>query len=125
MRCLITALFILISINSYSQHRVLATYYNPTRKQCDKTPLITADGSKINTVALRKGRIRWVALSRDMLRYYKYGDAIVVKSDDTRLNGIWHVKDTMNPRHKRRIDFLTHEKNFLRKPKYVIIKKSR
>ena len=34
--------------NGFQHFKVTVTMYNPTRKQCDSTPNITADGTKIN-----------------------------------------------------------------------------
>ena len=44
---------------------VTVTTYNPTRQQCDSTPNITADGTRINPK--RATQYRYVALSRDLL----------------------------------------------------------
>ena len=114
---------IMINVANFNSHDVIATYYNPTVNQCDSNPLITADGSKINLDKLKKKQIRWIAVSRDLLDHYKYGDKVLVRSNNKVLNGVWIVKDTMNKRHKRRIDILTHEKNLLDKPVKVKIYK--
>src|SRR5688572_20376200 len=45
---------------------VTASVYFPERSQTDETPLITADGSKIN--ARHPKRHRWAALSRNLLK---------------------------------------------------------
>ena len=88
------------------------TVYHPTVGQCDDTPLITADCSKIDLKKLPE--LRWVALSRDLLTRwdgpYHYGDTIIVEHKDERLNGKWIVHDTMNKRYKNRMDFLQHKK---------------
>ena len=59
---------------------VTVTTYNPTRQQCDSTPNITADGTKINP---RKAtQYRYVALSRDLLSRwggpFDYGDYVII-----------------------------------------------
>ena len=48
-----------------SEFIVTGTMYNPTRAQCDATPNITADGTKINPK--HASSYRYVALSRDLL----------------------------------------------------------
>ena len=58
---------------------VTVTTYNPTRQQCDSTPNITADGTRIN---IRKAsEYRYVALSRDLLARwggpFDYGDILL------------------------------------------------
>jgi 3D (Asp-Asp-Asp) domain-containing protein len=95
-----------VSFGGVNEMEVTATYYNATVQQCDSTPLITADGSFIDTVALRNGELRWIAISRDLFKYFDYGDIVIVVSDDMRISGEWIVHDKMNKRLSNRIDFL-------------------
>ena len=85
---------------------VNSTYYNPEISQCNDNPLVTASGKYIDTTLLKCGQIRWVALSRDLLNKYHYGDTIMVISNDTAKCGKWIVHDTMNKRFKGYVDFL-------------------
>lgn len=91
-------------------HEVIGTIYNAVPEQCDSSPLITADNSRINLSDLEQGTLKWVALSRDLLKRwggpYNYGDTIYVHHTDGRLRGKWIVHDTMNKRYKKRVDFL-------------------
>ena len=94
-------------------YRVTVTTYNPTRAQTDSTPNITADGTKINP---RKAtQYRYVALSRDLLSRwggpFEYGDYIVIEGTNGR-DGIYQVRDTMNPRWTNRVDILTTNSRF-------------
>ena len=94
-------------------YRVTVTTYNPTRRQCDSTPNITADGTRINP---RKAtQYRYVALSRDLLSRwggpFEYGDYIVIEGTNGR-DGIYQVRDTMNPRWTNRVDILTTNSKF-------------
>jgi hypothetical protein len=93
-------------------HEVIGTLYNPVTAQCDSDPLITADNSKINLTKLAKEEIRWVALSRDLLKRwggpYNYGDTLRVHHPHSKVRGLWVVHDTMNRRFRKRIDFLVH-----------------
>ena len=94
-------------------YRVTVTTYNPTRAQTDSTPNITADGTRINP---RKAtQYRYVALSRDLLSRwggpFEYGDYIVIEGTDGR-DGIYQVRDTMNPRWTNRVDILTTNSRF-------------
>lgn len=69
--------------------------------------VVTASGSKINHEKLRAGKLRWVALSRELIKKYPFGTVLVVKSEKyPELNGEWIVKDKMGPKHKSCIDFL-------------------
>lgn len=104
-------------------HNVTATYYNPVKSQCDGNPLVTADGSKINLKKLKNKEIRWIAVSRDLLKYYNYGDTVDIQSENSKLRGKWVVKDCMNKRFKKKIDFLSYEKDFMSKPETVKIRK--
>ena len=92
---------------------VTVTTYNPTRQQCDSTPNITADGTKINP---RKAtQYRYVALSRDLLSRwggpFDYGDYIVIEGTG-KWDGIYQVRDTMNPKWVKRVDILTTNSRF-------------
>jgi len=93
---------------------VLGTYYNPVPNQCDASPFITADGSKINKSKLKKEEIKWVALSRDLLSRwggpFNYGDTLYVHHTNTHVRGIWIVHDSMNARFRKRMDFLRWRK---------------
>jgi hypothetical protein len=86
------------------------TVYHPTKRQCDKTPLITASNSKINVDDLKNQQVRWMAVSRDLLKRWKgefqYGDTVLVTSGDPQIDGFWVIQDTMNKRYKKRGDLL-------------------
>lgn len=92
---------------------ITGTYYNAVEAQCDDTPLVTADGSMINLDKLKNHRIKWVALSRDLLSRwggpFNYGDTIYIDHKDSRIKGHWVVRDCMNKRFKKRVDFLVHQ----------------
>jgi len=97
---------------------VSISHYYPDVKQCWGDPTITSDGSKIDTVALRNGQLKWCALSRDMIwcEYrqtltkdttvwrgkYRFGDSIYVSG-----LGWYVVKDVLNKRYKNAIDVLS------------------
>ncbi len=92
-----------------SYKKLKATYYNPVQAQCDGNPLITATGYRINIGKLKKGELKVVALSRDLLKIYPYNSEIYVHSP-AHLKGCWRVEDTMNKRFSNRIDFLAYGK---------------
>ena len=89
-------------------YKVTVTTYNPTKEQCDSTPNITADGTRIKP--WRATDYRYVALSRDLLSRwggpFEYGDYIVIEGTDG-WDGIYQVRDTMNPKWVKRVDILT------------------
>ena len=88
-------------------HTVTATYYNPVHSQCSGNPLITASGKKIDLEKLERGHIRWIAVSRDLLRIFNYGDTIILECDhDPSIEGEYVIVDTMHERMYRKIDLL-------------------
>lgn len=101
----VTYLESLLNIEHYD---VTATMYHAVRGQTDRTPHITADGTRIDTK--NAGKYRFVALSRNLLKRwggnFDYGDYIIVEGCNGKYDGIWQVKDTMNDRFHNRIDFL-------------------
>lgn len=107
---------------------ITGTYYNPVAAQCDGSPLVTADGSKIDVEKLEQCKIRWVALSRDLLKRwggpFEHGDTIDVYHSNAAVSGKWVVHDVMNKRAKKKIDFLVALGNkFPGKTRDIIIKK--
>lgn len=104
-------------------NNVWGAVYNPVKKQCDDTPTITGDGSKINLN--KASNYRWIAISQEMLNSkfrankllyperddrfkgkIQYGDTIWIDSPNKNINGWWVVHDSKNARYKRSIDFL-------------------
>lgn len=90
-------------------YSVSATIYNPKSNQCDASPLITADGSKINVK--NANNLRWIAVSRDLLQDFNYGDTIIITNNKI-FNGMWVIHDCMNKRFKKKIDFLQNRSGF-------------
>lgn len=99
--------------SSKNKIKVIATVYNPTKGQCDNSPLITADNSEINLKKLKNRKIKWIAVSRDLLErgLLSYGDKVRIKSNDPKINGTYEVHDTMHKRWRNRVDLLMHEEN--------------
>lgn len=94
---------------------VTITKYHPVKSQTDDTPLQTADLSKISMAKLYRGKIKWVAVSRDLLKEYGYGSKIRISTGDPDIDGVYEVHDTMNPRFMARVDILSHPKHALGK----------
>jgi len=98
---------------------VTVTTYNPTRAQCDNTPNQTADGTIIKP--WKATDYRYVALSRDLLSRwggpFEYGDYIVIEGTGG-WDGVYQVRDTMNPKWTNRVDILTTNSRF----KYTDVK---
>jgi len=98
---------------------VTVTTYNPTRSQTDSTPNQTADGTIIKP--WKATDYRYVALSRDLLSRwggpFEYGDYIIIEGTDG-WDGVYQVRDTMNPKWVKRVDILTTNSMF----KYTDVK---
>ena len=94
-------------------YKVTVTTYNPTKAQCDNTPHITADGTHFKT--WKATSYRYVALSRDLLSRwggpFNYGDYIIIEGTGDR-DGVYQVRDTMNPKWTNRVDILTTNSRF-------------
>ena len=113
-RYILICLGLILSLQSYGSKspfttHVTITTYNAVRSQCDSSPLITADGTKIDHRKLKSGEQKIVAISRDLLYAIPLGSLIYVEG-----HGYYEVRDTMNSRFKHRIDILQHssKKNF-------------
>ena len=102
-----------ITSSNTISYTVTVTTYNPTEAQCDSTPNITADGTKIKP--WKASEYRYVALSRDLLSRwggpFNYGDWIVIEGTGSR-DGVYQVRDTMNPKWTKRVDILTTNSRF-------------
>ena len=98
---------------------VTVTTYNPTRSQTDSTPNQTADGTIIKP--WKATDYRYVALSRDLLSRwggpFNYGDYVIIEGTDG-WDGVYQVRDTMNPKWVKRVDILTTNSMF----KYTDVK---
>lgn len=87
---------------------VTLTYYQPVKAQCNSEPLVTADGSRINLRHLKQGRIKWCAISRDLLWLFPKGKPKRIYIEGF---GTYYVKDVMNRRFTHSVDILIHPKD--------------
>ena len=93
------------------------TMYQPVYPQTDRTPNITADGTRIRIS--KASDYKFVALSRNLLKRwggpFDYGDFILIKgTPDGHKDGVYNVRDTMNPKYVNYVDILesTHVKPY-------------
>jgi len=105
------AILLSFEVNEYEYFgEVEGTMYHAVIEQCEGNPLQTASGDWICLDSLRDGKIRWIAISRDMHKRYggefEFGQIVTIKSKHEYLNGEWVIKDLMNERFTKRIDFL-------------------
>lgn len=113
-RYILICLGLILSLQSYGSKSLFTTHvtittYNAVMSQCDRSPLITADGTKIDHRKVKSGKQRIVAISRDLLYAIPLGSIIDIEG-----YGKYEVRDTMNSRFKHSIDILQHssKKNF-------------
>ena len=90
--------------------QVDVTMYQPNKIQCDDTPNITADGTRIRIS--KASNYKFVALSRNLLKRwggpFDYGDFVLLKGADNK-DGVYQVRDTMNPKWVNVVDILESE----------------
>ena len=95
------------SMPSVIFEQVKATMYHPVEEQCDDTPLITADGSKIDPYKVSNWN--WIAVSQHMLKRnggpLNYGDTVYIFGTKHK-DGAYIIKDCMHRRKTNQIDFL-------------------
>lgn len=113
-RYILICLGLILSLQSYGSKSLFTTHvtittYNAVMSQCDRSPLITADGTKIDHRKVKSGEQKIVAISRDLLYAIPLGSIIDIEG-----YGKYEVRDTMNSRFKHSIDILQHssKKNF-------------
>jgi predicted SpoU family rRNA methylase len=98
-----------LNLDKFNQEgiKVKVTMYQPTFPQTDDTPDITADGTKFQID--KASNYRYVALSRNLLHRwggpFNYGDFIQIKGTAHK-DGVYQVKDTMNPKWVNVVDIL-------------------
>ena len=96
-------------LNEYETEgmHVTVTMYQPLRYQTDSTPNILADGTRIMTH--EASNYKFIAVSRNLLKRFggwlDYGDFVLLWDTDGK-DGVYQVRDTMNPRFVNRIDIL-------------------
>jgi len=86
---------------------VCATMYHPVMGQCDDSPDVTADQTKIPNID-SCSHLCWIAVSQDLLWFnngpIRYGDTVYIEAGHK--TGHYIVRDAMNRRFKKKIDFL-------------------
>jgi hypothetical protein len=87
---------------------VTATMYHPVLGQCDATPDITADQTKIPNID-SCSHLNWIAVSQDLLWFnggpFHYGDRVIITNAGHK-DGVYTIRDAMNKRFTYKIDFL-------------------
>ena len=96
-------------LSEYEEYGIIVdvTMYQPVYPQTDKTPDITADGTRIRIH--KASEYKFVALSRNLLKRwggpFDYGDFILIKNAGHK-DGVYQVRDTMNPKWVNVVDIL-------------------
>ena len=96
-------------LKSFYEHGVVVdvTMYQPVYPQTDKSPDITADGTRIRIS--KASEYKYVALSRNLLKRwggpFNYGDFILLKGTEHK-DGVYQVRDTMNSKWVNVVDIL-------------------
>ena len=125
-RILVLSLFLSsLAVSIYADDKftthVTLTTYNATKAQCDNNPNKTANGTIIDHKKLKQGKLKYCAISPDLLWCIPMGSVIEIDG-----HGRYEVVDTMDARFNHYIDILQHhtEKNFKKeKIKVTLVKK--
>ena len=99
---------------------VTMTTYTIDPLQTDDTPLETASGFELDEDNPEKHRV--IAVSRDIKKKFKFGEKVRV-SNAGKYNGVYYVRDLMNPRWKNKIDILINPDDNHTKLNGVILSK--
>ncbi len=99
---------------------VTMTTYTIDPLQTDDTPLETASGFELDSLNPKKDRV--IAVSRDIKKKFKFGEKVRV-SNAGKYNGIYYIRDLMNPRWKNKIDILINPDDNHTKLREVILSK--
>ncbi len=99
---------------------VTLTTYRASIAETDSTPNLTASGFEIDLDNPKKHRI--LAISRDLKKELKWGEKVILENAG-RFNGIWYVRDLMNPRFRNKIDVLINEGDKPTKLYNVVLKR--
>ena len=99
-------------LSHYDEYGIVVdvTMYQPVYPQTDTTPDITADGTRIRIS--KASNYKFVALSRNLLKRwggpFDYGDFVLLKGAEGK-DGVYQVRDTMNPKWVNVVDILESE----------------
>lgn len=103
----ILILFFTWSMSSQNSVKVQATVYNAVEEQCNSDYIHTATMFKLDLSNPYKHRI--AAVSRDLEKLGFIMNSTVMVSGAGKYNGKWYIRDRMNKRFTKRIDFLINE----------------
>ena len=116
-KIIIVFILSLVTFGVYADDKTFVTHvtlttYNAVQSQCNSDPLTTADGTKIDLKKLKRGEIKYAAVSRDLLWAIPYGSIIYIEG-----HGEYEVRDTMNERFNHYVDILqdVSKRNFKKK----------
>ena len=86
---------------------VKVTMYQPVPRQTDSTPNILADGTRIKV--REASNYKFIAVSRNLLRrwggFLDFGDWVLLRGTEHK-DGVYQVRDTMNPKWVNVVDIL-------------------
>ena len=100
--------------DKFTTHVTLTTY-NATKAQCDNNPNKTANGTIIDHKKLKQGKLKYCAISRDLLWCIPMGSLIEIDG-----HGRYKVVDTIHVGFNYYIDTPNYK---IKKIKIVLVKK--
>ena len=84
---------------------VTLTTYNATKAQCNNNPNKTANGTIIDHKKLKQGKLKYCAISRDLLWCIPMGSIIYIDGHSK-----YEVVKTINEKLKHNVNILQHQK---------------
>lgn len=92
--------------------QVSVSVYNPQRSQCDSLPLETASMLQIDTNLLKQNKLKWCAVSRNLLKRFnpkaKYNLLDTITLDHPLFKGKYIITDVTKDIYYNRVDVLHH-----------------
>lgn len=114
-----------INYTPLSTHlNVSVSVYNATVKQCDSTPLLTASQLLIDTNLLKQNKLKWCAVSRNLLKRFnpkaKYNLLDTITLDHPLFKGKYIITDVTKDIYYNRVDVLHHNLKYCHKKGKII-----
>jgi len=104
---------------------VSVSVYNPSISQCDSTPLITASQLLIDTNLLKQNKLKWCAVSRNLLKRFNpkanYNLLDTIQLDHNLFKGKYIITDVTKDIYYNRVDVLHHNLKYCKTKGKIIL----
>jgi hypothetical protein len=104
---------------------VSVSVYNPHISQCDSDPLETASQLLIDTNLLKQNKLKWCAVSRNLLKRFnpkaKYNLLDTITLDHNLFKGKYIITDVTKDIYYNRVDVLHHNLKYCHKKGKILL----